>query len=412
MSSTSVRLANPPESVHDRLRNLARADRSTHWLTSDLSLTPSSIAGRFFFTVMIKHSCGLRRLFFGIDLEDAKRELIRIGWQEIDLRNYSDVHLYRKAVKAFKKLAPRHALPKVRGYYLERLRHCFARYVFTNLIGPAALPIYRINLLSQNPEVGLPYHVIYNAIRDFEKRGGHVQTLWSRDKREHDEGFILRKTDDIAPVCHAGLVRSKIIKEAIEQKLEIKTRDTHGVLTGYGAIQPTQQESDFEEYFEEAFLKKRSKRFGYNILPAQLDAYFNKHYWGKINPNGRVIFIAFSNAFTVVLDKLKKHHPNLDQVHVLIIPDGDWISHFKGQKPSQEAFYDSSKTDEEVASILVSLEPYLLNNPAFDRDDYFIRAIGKARLDLKNPHVFFDFMQPYIYRFACYYYSNFFNLET
>lgn len=411
MSSISALLGTPPESIQDRLRNLSAGQRTTHWLTSNLKLVPSSAAGRFFFTVVLKHCNSLRWLFFGIDLEEAKNELIHIGWHQIDQRNYADVHLFRKAAKAFLKYAPHHPLPEMKGYYVEKLKQSFARYAFKNLIDNSLFPIFHIRLLSENLEVGLPYNVIYNSIKDFEKSGGHVHCLWPRDRRENDEGFVLRKTDDIAPVCHAGLVRSKIIKEAIEQKLEIKTRDTHGVLTGYCGIQPTQNETDFQVYFEEAFLKKRSKRFGYKIPLEKLSEHFNRNYWGKTNPNGRVIFITFGSAFISVMNQLKKHHPKLNQVHVLIIPDGDWISHFKGNKYSKESFLDLSKTDERVAEALISHEPFLLNNPTFERDDYFVHSLGNARKDYSNPDAFYDFMAPYVYRYACYYYSNFFNLE-
>ena len=412
MSSISAPSRTYPESVQDRLRNLTKGTRGTHWLTSNLNLVPSSQVGRFFFTCVVKHVNCLRWLFFGIDLNEAKYNLIRIGWQQIDQRNFDDVHLYRKASKAFDQYAPHHHLPEMKGYYLERLSRSFAKYVFKNLIDTAPFPLFHFKNLSENPEVGLSYNVIFNTIRDFEKRGGHVHALWARTKRENDEGFVLRKTDDIAPVCHAGLVRSKIIKEAIEQKLGIKTRDTHGVLTGYCGIEPTQNEGDFQLYFEEAFLEKRSKRFGYKVPLEKLSEHFNTQYWGKVNPNGRVIFITFGNAFAYVIDQVKKYHPHLDQVYILIIPDGDWISHYKGKKYSKESFLDLNKTDDRVAQALITNEPVLLNNPSFERDDYFVNSVGHARRDYSNPDAFYDFMQPHVYRHACYYYSNYFNLEA
>lgn len=400
-----------PESIQDRLRHLASGNRSTHWLTSNLILEPSSATGRFFFSFVIKRANCLRKLFFGIDLEEAKRALIHIARNEIDQRNYSDIKLYRRAIAVFAQYAPNHPIPDIRGYYLDRIHMNFRRNNFVNAIDGFPLALTHIKLLSDNKMVGLPYQVIYKLVKDFEKLGGHVHAIESMGMRQNNIGFVFKKTDDIATVCHAGHVRSKIIKEVIEQKLGINTRETHGILTGYNSILGAQPEGDFQEYFEEAFLKNRTKRFGYGISKDELIAHFSTHYWAKVNPNGRTLFVTFGNAFAPVIEQLMKHHSDLSRFYVIIIPDGDWISHYKPSTYSKEVFADLSKSDERAAQAIISHEYIFLNNPAFERDDHFTREVAKARKQHSNPDAFDDFIMPHVYRYALWYYSNYFNVE-
>ncbi|MFI5344063.1 MAG: hypothetical protein ACHQUC_07575 [Chlamydiales bacterium] len=94
--------------VIDKLTKIGHMqDKQVMWICSDLSTEESSPITRFVWTLFVKYFNWLRERFFGVNLDQSKEILSRIG-KQIDKQDVRIVNLYNLAVQKFNSIAPRH----------------------------------------------------------------------------------------------------------------------------------------------------------------------------------------------------------------------------------------------------------------------------------------------------------------
>jgi hypothetical protein len=197
-----------------------------------------------------------------------------------------------------------------------------------------------------------------SPLLSFEKLGGKVVLLPARTKRIHLEKSIgIRKEDELIPICHAGMVRSQIMRMvflAIKQKLGIKNnlnvRLAHGIKKGYDR-EGINFQYDYlaAEQFEKAFSTPRPFRYGGDFArqtknPNMIKFFQDNYYFHVPINNYRKIFTCFADTGITVINKLlenikKNSHAEFSNdtianqpmqgIIVLMIPDGDWISNYR-----------------------------------------------------------------------------------
>lgn len=100
--------ANDVSLISKRLDALTRAEKSQAWIRSDLELTPSTFLGRMVWKVT-KYIPFARSLFYGVDLEASKSNLLAIRSTISKLpQNAQLVDLFNRAVRTFNSIAPNH----------------------------------------------------------------------------------------------------------------------------------------------------------------------------------------------------------------------------------------------------------------------------------------------------------------
>jgi hypothetical protein len=93
------------------LEQLASANKHSQWIHADLSVSSSSITGRFFWFLLTQipiFGKTIRNSLFNTDLEKARNLLLQIKPQIDELKDEDLKNIYKRAVRNFVEIAPNH----------------------------------------------------------------------------------------------------------------------------------------------------------------------------------------------------------------------------------------------------------------------------------------------------------------
>jgi hypothetical protein len=93
------------------LEQLASANKHTQWIHADLSVSLSSITGRFFWFLLTQipiFGKTIRNSLFNTDLDKARNLLLLIKPQIDELKDEDLRNIYQRAVRNFVEIAPNH----------------------------------------------------------------------------------------------------------------------------------------------------------------------------------------------------------------------------------------------------------------------------------------------------------------
>lgn len=190
----------------------------------------------------------------------------------------------------------------------------------------------------------LPY--ASNVIR----LGGKVSFVPGLGEEGRDAVQIgILASDEIYPICAQGCVRSQILRLVlleVKRKLGCEAGEegiglAHGAWGGYDSetkipkLSSQGHPEHLREPFEVAFGEMRPLRYGEEAFIGGFSPrlLFDVHYWRNTGQRRtRKIYITFGEAALAAFKRLAALHQGmsdkpLQNVHVICIPDPDWISH-------------------------------------------------------------------------------------
>jgi hypothetical protein len=345
--------------THTLLENLANANKQTHWVLANCQVVPKTFLTRlFFYTIAYLFPC--TKSWMGINLKQSRQRLKKIGKEEINKKHLAQLLLFNRAVYQFISIAPRHPLPQLRTQILKDLiATAIKKPVNTmpqdRLYDPKPCCQQEIDEFLEAISENHLSDLAIEWIGEFEKSGGRVVILPRISFTETWNYCLGIKDQDLFPICHAGLVRSQILR-LIAQNLfsdkQLKVHLAHGMTGGYDPSTRSSMytrpfyESEFRSLFAHAFGIIRDYRFGQAEEVKALQGikiyqdmrkFFAENYYTHHPSQNKKVYLAFwdtglsaiYNLWLVnVQDKLNVGQcPSaLHGVTVVLIPEKDWIS--------------------------------------------------------------------------------------
>lgn len=355
-------------STFDLLTKFVQSSKKTHWLTRNLTIQQKTFFHNRVFHFLL-HNFPIIKRYMEIDLEASREQLLRIRRNFVNAKDPNTVLLYNLAVANFNTFYPQKplypALPEKLSFLM---RDCLRPVVYSeNSDLKVSESCSEQSLKDYLCALALPYcyDSFIKSIRNFEKCGGKVILLPILPHNQRHEPCIrVHPLDEIAPVCHAGAIRSatmRVIASGIKRKLGLlegknRVRPQHGVENGHCSYDFRSIEGIGSAEFIEAFGIHRSDRFGSELLEkyqkdptsfknAKGENYkyfnelFNDKYYGHSSSSPSKIYITMcETGFTVLpyllYQNLEGYDPDKEivpsqifkNVTVVFFSDYDWIS--------------------------------------------------------------------------------------
>lgn len=299
------------------------------------------------------------KTFKKIDTEIIKDHLKRISevFNKTLPYQISNFKLLNEAILTYNRLVPNHMVNYSYASQINKLIHyAFDDVQFEDSLKPAS----RVTLeefLSLQDYLG--FSITYQTAEIFQSLGGEIVIIPPLGFGKWKRPIQILARDHLYPVCHQGLVRSKIAHFAatcLKQKVfgqpsgYEKILPPHGIEGGYdGSI--TKNESLFSAEYEAAFGIPNVNRFGYGMakklfaenthpeiykektIPSKLKTHFNQRYFAHSNTLPfRKIFLSFAETGFRIMERFIEINQNkgpqpLHGIKIVIIPEGDWISY-------------------------------------------------------------------------------------
>lgn len=355
------------------LEQLAKSSKYTHWLSPNLTVIEKAPFQGYLLDWMIEAIPLLRNAF--IDLEKSREQLLRIRRKHVFPQDSRLVILYNRAVAKFNRYYPEKPIHPVCSTELGRLmRDCLRPKVthFANDLllqnepcSDEALTAYLkrqfpLEYLQNEPRLSEVLKDIEckeeqrkSTFRTFEQLGGKAVLLTKLPHNERYEASIGISDQEIATVCHAGLVRSstlRLILVGVKRLLGYpetnnRVRAQMGIENLSGHEDDEQMALEFSAAFDTVRLDHWAQEPCHDAWPEIRSRYQRRELKKSLNhtcfshhaeSSPPKLFIALSEIGFTLLERLIEENPqpaSLKGVSVVMLPDGDWISHSRLPEP-------------------------------------------------------------------------------